>query len=109
MNKAQAIGIAVGVTVGMLGVAVGVALAREEGRAAARRWLAQSGDLAQKGQQRALEMSQQARQVAADKAPQVRDRISTMVSPASQKTADALNAALARAGLNGTSESSVEA
>lgn len=105
MNKAQAIGIAVGVTVGLLGVAVGVALAREEGRAAARKWLAQSGDLAQKGQQRALEMSQQARQVAADKAPQVRERLGV----ATQKLADARDAALARTGLNSKSEASVEA
>ena len=109
MNKAQAIGIAVGVTVGILGVAVGVALAREDVRSAARKWLAQSGDLAQKGQQRALAMSQQARQAAADKAPQVRDRINDMIAPASQKTADALNAALARTGLNSKSETSVEA
>jgi hypothetical protein len=109
MNKAQVIGIVTGVTVGLLGVAVGVALAREEGRAAARKWLAQSGDLAQKGQQRAVAMSQQARQVASDKAPQVRDRLSTMISPATQKTADALNAALSRTGLNSKSETSVEA
>jgi hypothetical protein len=32
-----------------------------------------------------------------------------MISPATQKTADALNAALSRTGLNSKSESSVEA
>lgn len=105
MNKAQVIGIVTGVTVGLLAVAVGVALARDEGREAARKWLEQSGDLAQKGQQRAAAFSQQARQTAVEKAPQVRDRLTTMIAPASQQAADALNAAFARAGLNGKTES----
>ncbi len=105
MNKAQAIGIVAGVTVGLLGVAVGVALAREEGREAARKWLAQSGDLAQKGQQRAVELGQQARQVAATQAPKVQERLSTIISSASPQAADALNAALSRnTGLNGKTE-----
>ena len=104
MNKAQVIGIVTGVAVGLLAVGVGVALAREEGREAARKWLEQSGDLAQKSQQRAVAFGQQARQTAAEKAPQVRDRLTTMIAPASQQAADAFNAALARTGLNGTTE-----
>ncbi len=101
MKRAQVIGIAVGVTVGLLGVAVGVALAREEGREAARKWLAQSGDLAQKGQQRAAEISQRVR---TDTMPKAKDRLNTIISSTAPQAADALNAALARTGLNGKTE-----
>lgn len=98
MNKAQVIGIAAGVTVGLLGVAVGVALAREEGREAARKMLAQSGDLAQKGQQRAAEIGERVR---TNTVPNLQNRLNTMISP---QAADALNSALARTGLNGKTE-----
>ncbi len=98
MNKAQVIGIAAGVTVGLLGVAIGVALAREEGREAARKWLAQSGDLAQKGQQRAAELSERVR---TNTVPNLQNRLNTFISP---QAADALNSALSKAGLNGKAE-----
>jgi hypothetical protein len=104
MKKAQVIGIVTGVTVGLLGVAVGVALAREEGRQAARKWLAQSGDLAQKGQQRAVALGQQARKTAVEQAPKVQERLNTIISSTAPQAADALNAALARTGLNGRVE-----
>ncbi len=107
MKKAQVIGISVGVTVGLMGVALGVALARREGREAASRWLAQSGDLAQRGQQRAVELGQQARKTAVEQAPKVRDRISSLISPATQ-TADALNATLTPTALNGKAETTVQ-
>lgn len=104
MNKAQIIGIAMGVTVGLLGVAIGVALARQEGRDAARKWLAQSGDLAQKGQQRAAAISEQVRRTATEQAPKVQERLNTILSNAPQ-AADAVTAALARVGsLNGRTE-----
>jgi hypothetical protein len=99
MNKAQVIGIAAGVTVGLLGVAVGVALAREEGREAARKMLAQSGDLAQKGQQRAVDFSQRVR---TNTIPNLQGRLNTIIS--SSSPAEALNSALASAGLNGKAE-----
>lgn len=105
MKKAQVIGIATGVAVGLLGVAVGVALARQEGREAARRWLEQSGDLAQKGQQRAIELGQQVRKTAADQAPKVQERLNKIISP---QAADALNQAIAGAGLNGKTETPVQ-
>lgn len=98
MNKAQVIGITAGVTVGLLGVAIGVALAREEGRDAARKWLAQSGDLAQKGQQRATEIGQRVR---TNTVPNLQNRLNTFISP---QAADALNSALSKAGLNGKAE-----
>ena len=98
MKKAQVIGIATGVAVGLLGVAVGVALARQEGREAARRWLEQSGDLAQKGQQRAIELGQQVRKTAAEQAPKVQERLTKIISP---QAADALNEAMAGASHNG--------
>lgn len=104
MNKAQVAGIVAGVAVGLLGVAVGVALAREEGREAARKWLEQSGDLAQKGQHRAIELGQQARKAAAEQAPKVQERLNTLISSTAPQAADALNAALARTGLNGKTE-----
>jgi hypothetical protein len=92
------IGIAAGVTVGLLGVAVGVALAREEGREAARKMLEQSGDLAQKSQQRAVEIGQRVR---TNTVPNLQNRLNTMISP---QAAEALNSALARTGLNGKTE-----
>ncbi|HEX8996635.1 MAG TPA: hypothetical protein VF812_11435 [Ktedonobacterales bacterium] len=104
MKRAQVVGIAVGVTVGLLGVAVGVALARQEGREAARKWLAQSGDLAQKGQQRAVELGQQVRKTAVEQAPKVQERLNTIITTTAPQAADALNAALARAGLNSKAE-----
>jgi len=111
MNKAQIIGIAAGVTVGLLGVAVGVALARQEGREAARKWLAQTGDLAQRGQSKARELSDQVRRTAIEQyqaqAPKVQERISGLASVAPQ-AADALNAALSRGGLNGKVEATTE-
>jgi hypothetical protein len=111
MNKAQIIGIAAGVTVGLIGVAVGVALAREEGRAAARKWLAQTGDLAQRGSGRAREIGEQVRRTAVEQyqtqAPKVQERLSGLVSVAPQ-AADALNAAFNRSGLNGKAEATPE-
>lgn len=101
MNKAQVWGIATGVTVGLLGVAVGVALARQEGREAARRWLAQSSDIAQRSQLRATALAQQARQTVAEQAPRAQERINTLISSTAPQAADALNAALARTGLSG--------
>lgn len=108
MNKAQVIGIATGVTVGLLGVALGVALARQEGREAARKWLAQSGDLAQKGQQRAMELGQQVRKTATEQAPKVQERLNTILSSTAPQAADALNAAIARTGLNGKAETTAQ-
>jgi hypothetical protein len=108
MNKAQVIGIAAGVTVGLLGVAVGVALARQEGREAARKWLAQSGEMAQKGQQRAVEIGQQVRKTATEQAPKVQERLNTILSSTAPQAADALNAALSRTGLNGKAEAPVQ-
>lgn len=105
MKKAQVIGIATGVAVGLLGVAVGVALARQEGREAARRWLEQSGDLAQKGQQRAIELGQQVRKTAAEQAPKVQERLNKIISP---QAADALNEAMAGASLNGKAETPIQ-
>ncbi len=111
MNKAQIIGIATGVTVGLLGVAVGVALARKEGREAARKWIAQTSELAQRGQSRALELGERARRTAIEQyqaqAPKVQERLSGLVSVAPQ-AADALNAALNRGGMNGTVETTPE-
>ena len=111
MNKAQIIGIAAGVTVGLLGVAVGVALARQEGREAARKWLAQTGDLAQRSQSKARELSEQVRRSAVEQyqtqAPKVQERLSGLVSVAPQ-AADALNAALNRGGMNGKVETTTE-
>lgn len=111
MNKAQILGIAAGVTVGLLGVAVGVALARQEGREAARKWLAQTGDLAQRGQSKARELGEQVRRSAIEQyqaqAPKVQERLSGLVSVAPQ-AADALNAALNRGGLNGAVETTTE-
>ncbi|MDE3230277.1 MAG: hypothetical protein KGO05_10375 [Chloroflexota bacterium] len=106
MNKAKVFGIAAGVTVGLLGVAVGVALAREEGREAAKKWLAQSSDLAQRGQRRAIELGRQARQTAVDQAPKVQERLNKIIAP---QTADALNEALTTpTGLNGRAETPVQ-
>lgn len=111
MNKAQIIGIAAGVTVGLLGVAVGVALARKEGREAARKWLAQTSEMAQRGQNRAMELSERARRTAIEQyqaqAPKVQERLNSLVSVAPQ-AADAINAALNRSGLNGTVETAPE-
>lgn len=111
MNKAQIVGIAAGVTVGLLGVAVGVAMARQEGRDAARKWLAQSGDLAQRGQSRARELSDQVRRSAIEQyqtqAPRLQERLSGLVSVAPQ-AADALNAAFNRGGQNGKVETAPE-
>lgn len=105
MNKAQVIGIATGVTVGLLGVALGVALARKEGREAAKRWLAQSGDLAQRGQQRAIELGRQVRQTAAEQTPKVQERLNKIIAPIAPSAAEALNEALtSSAGLNGRAE-----
>jgi hypothetical protein len=105
MNKAQVIGIATGVTVGLLGVALGVGLARKEGREAAKRWLAQSGDLAQRGQQRAIELGRQVRQTAAEQSPKVQERLNKIIAPITPRAADALNEALASSnGLNGRAE-----
>ncbi|HEU0027251.1 MAG TPA: hypothetical protein VFQ25_09060 [Ktedonobacterales bacterium] len=111
MNKAQIIGIAAGVTVGLLGVAVGVALARQEGREAARKWLAQTSEMAQRSQSKARELGEQVRRSAIEQyqaqAPKVQERLSGLVSVAPQ-AADALNAALNRGGLNGAVETSQE-
>lgn len=111
MNKAQIYGIVAGVTVGLVGVAVGVALARQEGRDAARRWLAQSGDMAQRGAGRAREISAQVRRSAIEQyqtqAPKVQERLNGLVSVAPQ-AADALNAALNRGGMNGKVEAAPE-
>lgn len=101
MKKAQVIGIATGVAVGLLGVAVGVALARQEGREAARKWLAQSGDLAQKSQQRAIELGQQVRKTAAEQAPKMQERLNKIISP---QAAEALNEAMAGSSQNGRAE-----
>lgn len=111
MNRAQIIGIVAGVTAGLVGVAIGVALARQEGRDAARRWLAQSGDLAQRSAGRAREISAQVRRSAIEQyqaqAPKVQERLSGLVSVAPQ-AADALNAALNRGGMNGKAETAPE-
>jgi hypothetical protein len=111
MNKAQIAGIAAGVTVGLLGVAVGVALARKEGREAARKWLAQTSEMAQRGQNKALELGERARRTAIEQyqsqAPKVQERLSSLVSVAPQ-AADAINTALNRGGLNGKVETEPE-
>ena len=111
MNKAQIIGIAAGVTVGLLGVAVGVALARQEGREAARKWLAQTNEMALRGQSRARELGEQVRRNAIEQyhtqAPRVQERLSGLVSVAPQ-AADALNAAFNRGGQNGKIETAPE-
>lgn len=111
MNKAQIVGIAAGVTVGLLGVAVGVALARQEGREAARKWLAQTGDLAQRGQSKARELGEQVRRTAVEQyqtqAPKVQERLSGLASVAPQ-AAEALNSALNRGGMNGKVETTIE-
>ena len=105
MNKAQVIGIATGVTVGLVGVALGVALARKEGREAAKRWLVQSGDLAQRGQRRAIELGRQARQTASEQAPKVQERLNKIIAPITPSAADALNEALTSPmGFNGHGE-----
>ncbi|GEM_PF-900067 len=111
MNRAQIIGIAVGVTVGLTGVAVGVALARKEGRDAARRWLEQSGELRDRSAKAAKTLADQARRVSNQvaktaveqyqtQAPRVQERINGLLSQA-PAAADALNSALSRTGLNG--------
>lgn len=106
MNKARVFGIAAGVTVGLLGVALGIALARAEGREAAKKWIAQSGDLAQRGQRRAIELGRQARQTASEQAPKVQERLNKIIAP---QTADALNEALTPpTGLNGRAETPVQ-
>lgn len=111
MNKAQIIGIAAGVTAGLLGVAVGVALARQEGREAARKWLAQTNEMAQRGQSRARELSEQVRRSAVEQyqaqAPRVQERLNGLVSVAPQ-AADAFNAAFNRSGQNGKIETAPE-
>lgn len=111
MNKAQIIGIAAGITVGLIGVAVGVALAREEGRETARKMLTQTGDLAQRGQSRARELSDTVRRTAVEQyqtqAPKIQERWNSLVSVAPQ-AADAFNAAFNRGGLNGKAETTPE-
>jgi flagellar biosynthesis/type III secretory pathway protein FliH len=111
MNRAQIIGIAAGVTVGLLGVGVGVALARKEGRDAARRWLEQSSDLRERSAKAARSLAEQAKRAGAQvadqarkqyevQAPRVQERINGLIAQAPQ-AADALNAAISRTGLNG--------
>jgi len=111
MKRAQVIGIAAGVTVGLVAVALGVALAREEGRASARRWIAQSGEWTQRGSQAAVSAAQQAQRVSAQvaksaaeqyrvQAPKVQSSVSGLIAQA-PSAANALNAALSRTGLNG--------
>ncbi|HLY31440.1 MAG TPA: hypothetical protein VKQ36_10445 [Ktedonobacterales bacterium] len=111
MNRAQIIGIAAGVTVGLAGVAIGVALARKEGRDAARRWLEQSGELRERSAVAAKTLAEQARRVGSQvaksaveqyqtQAPRVQERVNSLLAQAPQ-AADALNAALSRTGLNG--------
>lgn len=111
MNKAQIVGIAAGVTVGLLGVAVGVALARQEGRDAARKWISRTGDLAQRGQGKARELGEQVKRTAVEQyqtqAPKVQERISGLASVAPQ-AASAINSALNRTSLNGRVETTVE-
>lgn len=111
MKRAQIIGIAAGVTVGLVAVGLGVALAREEGREAARRWLSQSGEYTRRGSKAAISAAQQAQRVSAQvaksaaeqyrvQAPKVQSTVSGLIGQA-PSAANALNAALARTGLNG--------
>lgn len=111
MKRAQIIGIAAGVTVGLLGVGIGVAMARKEGRDAARRWLEQSSDLRDRSAKAAKTLADQARRVGGQvadqarkqyevQAPRVQERLNGLIAQAPQ-AADALNAAISRTGLNG--------
>lgn len=105
MNKTQVAGIIAGATVGLLGVAVGVALARQEGREAARKWLAQSGDLAQKSQQRAAVLGEQVRKTATEQATRIPERVNTLIATAAPQA----TAVLARVGVGGASNTATAA
>lgn len=108
MKRTQVVALVAGVTLGLGGVALGVILARQEGREAARRFIDQYGDLGQKGSQRAMQLAQQARQVGGQVAktaseqylPKAKDALNTVRTQAPQAAA-ALGSALSRSGLNG--------
>lgn len=118
MKRTQVVALIAGMALGLSGMALGVTLARKEGRDAARRFLDQYGDLGQKGSQAALTIASQARKVGGQVAktaaeqyttqmPRAREALSGIVAQAPQ-AAEALTAAFARgtASLNGKVESS---
>lgn len=119
MKRGRVAALVLGATIGFGGVALGVLLAREEGRAAAKRFLDQYGSqagqyvtpLAQNVASQAVKVGSQVAQKASEQSqtqlPKVRDALSGVIAQAPQ-TAGALVGAFARGGsqtapLNGAS------
>ena len=114
MKRSQVTALIAGTAVGMGCVALGIVLARKEGRDAARRLLAQSGDMGQKGSRAAATFANSARQVGGQvaktateqykaQAPKAKEVWGNVVAQAPQAVG-ALAGALSRSTQNGTTE-----
>ncbi|HET8905576.1 MAG TPA: hypothetical protein VFN11_01290 [Ktedonobacterales bacterium] len=113
MKKGQLVALIAGATLGIAGVTIGVILAREEGREAARRFLNEN-QIGQKSQQAAQVVADTARRVgsqvaqtAQEQYPRAKDVVTNAISQAPQAVG-AISSALPKNFFNGRSSSSAE-
>jgi ABC-type transporter Mla subunit MlaD len=93
MKRKQVVALVAGAALGMSAVALGVLLARKEGRDAARRFAEQYGDLGQRGSQVANSIANQAKQLGGQVAKNAADQYKAQLP----KAKEALNSAIAQA------------
>lgn len=114
MKRTRTAAFVVGTALGLGGVALGIVLARKEGRDAARRFVAQYGGLGEKGSKAAATFANSARQVGGQVAktaaeqyktqmPKAKEVWGTVVAQAPQ-AAGVLAGAIARGTQNGNGE-----
>jgi ElaB/YqjD/DUF883 family membrane-anchored ribosome-binding protein len=108
MKRGQLVALIAGATLGIAGVAIGVILAREEGREAARRFMNEN-QIGQRSQQAAQTLASTARKVgnqvaqtAQEQYPRARSAVSNAISQAPQAVG-AISSALPKGFFNGKS------